>query len=156
MKNKQKIRTMDANVLIKEVMTDTVITVHPDDTMDRVQRIFEQNTIHHLPVVSPTGKVVGMVSKSDYLKLLHGFTLFKAQKSAEYNKAILRSLLVEEVMTKQVATLTAEDSLLMAAGYFRENLFHAIPIVDDDHNLVGILSTYDLISYAFRDARLEV
>lgn len=147
---------MDTNVSIKEIMTDTVITVQPDDTMDRVQRIFEQHTIHHLPVVSATGKVVGMVSKSDYLKLLHGFTLFKAQKSAEYNKAILRSLLVEEVMTRQVATLKADDTLLMAAGYFRENLFHAIPIVDDDHNLIGILSTYDLISFAFRDARLEV
>lgn len=137
-------------------MTDTVMTIHPDDTMDRVQRVFEQNTIHHLPVVTPEGKVVGMVSKSDYLKLLHGFTFFKARKSEEYNKAILRSLLVEEVMTRQVATLKADDSLLMAAGYFRENLFHAIPIVDDKHNLIGILSTYDLISFAFRDARLKV
>jgi len=147
---------MDANTAIKDIMTDTVITVQPNDTMDHVQEVFERKTIHHLPVVSPKGKVVGMISKSDYLKLLHGFTLFKAQKSAEYNKAILRSLLVEEVMTKQVATLKADDSLLMAAGYFRENLFHAIPIVDDDHSLIGILSTYDLISFAFRDAKLNV
>lgn len=147
---------MDANTLIKTVMTDTVITVHPHETMDRVQRIFEQNNIHHLPVISSARKVVGMVSKSDYLKLLHGFTLFKAKKSVEYNQAIMRSLLIEEVMTRQVATLKQDDPLLMAAGYFRENLFHAIPIVDDDHNLVGILTTYDLINFAFRDAQLPV
>ena len=90
-----------------------------------------------------------MVSYTDYLKLLHGFTLFKTRKSDEYNDAILRSLLVKEVMTKQLATLKPEDTLEMAAGFFRENLFHALPVVDDDNMLVGIITTYDLINYAY-------
>ena len=75
-------------------------------------------------------KVIGIVSKSDYLKLLHGFTLFKTHKSEEYNDAIMRSLLIKEVMTKQVATINPEDTIELAAGFFRENLFHALPVVD--------------------------
>lgn len=123
--------------------------------MDKVQDIFRKNNIHHVPVVKE-GSVVGMVSKSDYFRLLHGFTLFKTQKSEEYNDAILRSLLVGEVMTRQIAVLNPEDSLELAAGFFRENLFHALPIVDKEQNkLVGIVTTYDLLAYAFSETAVD-
>lgn len=147
---------MNKNVSLGQIMTTPVITVSPDDTMDKVQDIFRKNNIHHLPVIQD-GKVVGMISKSDYLRLLHGFTLFKTHKSEEYNDAILRSLLIGEVMTRQVAVLNPEDSLELAAGYFRENLFHAIPIVEADNNrLLGIVTTYDLLNFAFSPEALEV
>lgn len=136
-------------ITIGDIMSRPVITVDPNDTMDKVQDIFRKNNIHHVPVVK-NDKVVGMISKSDYLRLLHGFTLFKTHKSEEYNDAILRSLLAGEVMTRQVAVLNPEDSLELAAGYFRENLFHALPIVDSEEgNLVGILTTYDMINHAY-------
>lgn len=142
---------MNKNVSVREIMTSKVITVSPNDTMDKVQDIFRRNNIHHIPVVEK-GKVVGIISNSDYLRLLHGFTLFRSEKSEAYNDAILRSLLAGEVMTRQVAVLNPDDSLDLAAGYFRENLFHALPIVDPDKDeLVGIITTYDLLTYAFSE-----
>ena len=139
----------DKTTTVGQIMSTPVITVGPDDTMKKVQDIFLMNNIHHLPAVID-GKVAGMISKSDYLRLLHGFTLFKTEKSAEYNDAIMRSLLVGEVMTKQVATLAPEDTLDMAPGFFRENLFHALPVVSKG-KLVGIITTFDLINYAFSE-----
>ena len=139
---------MMVNSKIADVMTTKVITIGPRDTMDKVDQIFETYSIHHIPVVE-SGRVVGMISKSDYYQILHGFTLFKAPVSKTYNEAVLRSLLVREVMTKQVACLRPEDTLAKAADYFRENLFHAIPIVDEDGQLKGILSTYDLLTHCF-------
>ncbi len=142
---------MNKQITVGQIMTTPVITVAPNDTMDKVQAIFRKNNIHHLPVVDD-GQVVGMISNTDYMRLLHGFTLFKTEKSEEYNDAILRSLLANEVMTRQIAVLNPDDSLEMAAGYFRENLFHALPIVDEKtQKLVGIVTTYDLISYAFSE-----
>ncbi len=140
--------TIDKTTTVAEIMTERVIVVRPNETMDVVQDIFRKNNIHHVPVVDK-GMVVGMVSHADYLKLLHGFTLFKTKKSDEYNDAILRSLLVKEVMTKQVATLGPEDSLELAAGFFRENLFHVLPVVDEENMLIGIVTTYDLLNYAY-------
>ncbi|GAB5552795.1 MAG: CBS domain-containing protein [Saprospiraceae bacterium] len=133
---------------IAEIMTTNVISIQPRDTMDKVDQIFQANAIHHIPVVEDA-QVVGMISKSDYYQILHGFTLFKAPVSKTYNEAVLRSLLVREVMTKQVACLRPEDTLDKAADYFRENLFHAIPITNLDGQLMGILSTYDLITHCF-------
>ncbi|MBK9016645.1 MAG: CBS domain-containing protein [Saprospiraceae bacterium] len=144
----------DRTTTIANIMTRDVFFAHPDDTMQRVDELFTANNIHHIPVIDNDSRVVGIVSKSDYLKILHGFTLFKTEKSVEYNKAILRSLLVSEVMTKQVATLQPEDTVDIAAGYFRENLFHAIPVVDRQKKLVGILTTFDMLNFAFMEPAL--
>mgnify|MGYP006277041025 CR=1 FL=1 len=137
----------DTTTTVGQIMSTPVITVSPSDTMDKVQDIFRSNNIHHIPVVED-GKVVGIISNADYLRLLHGFTLFKTEKSDQYNDAILRSLLAGEVMTRQVATLSPEDSLIMAAGFFRENLFHALPVLSDG-KLVGIVTTFDLLTHAY-------
>ncbi len=140
---------MDKALPVSHIMTTNVISVRPDDTMDIVQDIFRKNEIHHIPVID-NEKVVGIISHSDYLELLNTFTLFKTEESERYNNAVMSSLLVKEVMTKQVAKLNPDDSVEVAAGFFRENLFRALPVVDKDGNLKGIVTTYDLLNYAFR------
>ncbi len=136
--------------MVSQIMTTTVITVRPTDTMDRVSDIFRTNNIHHIPVVEEN-KVVGILSKSDFYRLQHTFSFFKNERSEAYNDALMRSLLVREVMTKQVAKLQPEDTLELAVGFFRENLFHALPVVDKEGNLVGIITTFDLLTHAYND-----
>lgn len=141
---------MTVLVKIMDVMTTEVVAVKATDTMDRVSLIFNSREIHHIPVVNPENKVVGIISKTDYHKLEHGFTLFRSKESQAYNEAIMRSLLASDAMTKQVVTLLPTESISVAVDIFRENLFHAIPVVDEQQKLVGILTTYDLLNYAFR------
>ncbi|RME97722.1 MAG: CBS domain-containing protein [Bacteroidetes bacterium] len=145
---------MNPHLKIKEVMTREVLFVQPEDSMEKVNEIFQTHELHHLPVLDAEGRVVGIISKSDYYKLQDTFTLFSDERAEACNEAIFRSLLVKEVMTRQVATLHPEDEIQLAAAVFRENLFHALPIVDDDRRLVGILTTYDVLTYAFRDPLL--
>lgn len=139
------------NNTVATIMTDEVLVVHPGDTLEKVHQIFHQNNIHHIPVVNAEREVVGIISKSDYLLLCDHMTLFGREWNIENNNRFFRSILVEEVMTKQVAKLKPDDSIYLAAAFFKENLFHAIPIVDEKNKLVGIVSTYDLLTYAFRD-----
>jgi acetoin utilization protein AcuB len=47
-------------------------------------------------------------------------------------------------MTKGLAVLESNDRIGVAIEIFKENLFHAIPIVDDEE-LKGIVTTFDLI-----------
>ena len=133
---------------VGEVMTAPVLTVGPDDPVSVAVELFAQYPIHHLPVVSDN-KLVGMMSQQEILRLEHNFSLFKNQWSQEVNDAIYRSLLIGEVMTKQVATISPADRLDYAFGYFQENRFHALPVVDENKKVVGILSTYDLLTYAY-------
>ncbi len=141
---------------VSKIMTTNVITLAPRDLMMRVKEIFATENIHHIPVVDGEDRVIGIVSQNDFSKILHGFTLFRTQKSEDYNNAMLNALLVEDVMTKQVATLHPEDSITIAADIFKENLFHALPVVDNDKKLVGILTTYDLLIYVFNNFPLRI
>ncbi len=147
---------MLANNLLSTIMTEDVIYVLPNDTLDKVQDIFNRNNIHHIPVVNTEMEVVGIISKSDYLLLCDHLTLFRKELNEQNNLRFFQSLLVEEVMSKQVAKLRIHDTIYMAAAFFGENLFHAIPIIDDENKLVGIVSTHDLLNYAFRDPVLSL
>lgn len=47
------------------VMSTPVIAVRADDTLENAVILMEENRIHHLPVVSSDGTLVGIVAQSD-------------------------------------------------------------------------------------------
>ncbi len=53
-------------------------------------------------------------------------------------------MLVEEIMTKNVVTLTTEDTIQRAYTILQENKFHHIPIIDDNNEVIGIISDRDI------------
>lgn len=138
---------------VAEVMSRDLLIVKPEDTLDRVGEIFDANNIHHLPVVDAEGNLKGILSKSDFLKVNHMFTLFNKEKYESYNKKLHKCVQVHEVMTTRMATLDPDDPLSVAVGIFQENLFHALPVVDNGH-LVGLLTTHDLINYCCNEVSL--
>lgn len=131
---------------VAEIMTRDLLIVEPDDTLEKVRDIFQSNRVHHVPVVDKSGKLVGIISKSDFNRVNHILTLTDVEKYKDYNDMLYRSLTATAIMTKQVATVTPEDPLEVVADFFRENLFHAVPVVNRDF-LVGIVTTHDLINY---------
>ena len=140
---------------VQKVMTDEVISVRPNETMDRVAYLFETHNVHHIPVCDEHN-VVGMISTTDLNKIMHHFTLFKVKNADAVNKSVLRSLLAKEVMSHPVASIRASSTVSSAAAIFRENLFHALPVLDDSGKLVGILTQYDLMNYAFKPDELAL
>ena len=139
----------DKHEEVQTIMTTDVLSVLPEQTMDQVADLFKMHDLHHIPVVDD-GKVVGIISTTDLNKVMHHFTLFKVRNTDSVNKSVLRSLLVKEVMTKPVATIHPETQLMTVAAIFRENLFHALPVVDSNDELVGIVTPFDLVNYAYR------
>lgn len=124
------------NEYVQGVMTSNVITLSPDDTLAEARKILLGKRIHHLPIVEGK-KLVGLVTSWD---------LFKLGKSAdEYGPMKCR-----DVMTTHIATLEPDQHLGAAAEVLMEHLFHAIPIVNEEHELVGIVTTYDLLKYEYR------
>jgi len=139
---------------ISEVMTHHVFFVYEDEMMSKVKDLFRANNIHHLPVLDRQGKIVGIVSSTDMHRREYAFDLYSGEQTTAYNNALFDRLVVEKVMSVQPVTLYPDDSIVKAVRIFQENLFHALPIVDRKGILVGILSTYDLLNYAFRDELL--
>ncbi len=53
--------------------------------------------------------------------------------------------IVSSVMTKNVFTVRPEDSLGKVKELFENHRIHHVPVVDDTNQLVGIVTTYDLV-----------
>jgi acetoin utilization protein AcuB len=125
------------NESVSQIMTREVITVTADDTLDTVQTILFEKRFHHIPVVNrETGKLEGIITSYDMMKLGLHFD--------EYS-----SIPVRNVMTAKLVTLQPNEKIGAAAQIFLRHLFHGLPIVDDDYQLVGIVTTHDILKYSF-------
>lgn len=144
---------MDFTAPVSTIMSKKLITVTPGDKMVAVKEIFENQRIHHIPVVKYT-RLVGMISKTDYMHFLRGTT-----PSAEYDKIIEASRLnnykVEDIMTKGMATIESTERINVALQIFSENIFHALPIVDNGE-LVGMLTTFDIIKELLKEDNARI
>lgn len=134
---------------LSEIMTTELITVGPKATLTEVDQIFKSNSFHHIPVVNQNNKILGIISKSDYLVLCDSMMLFKKKSTESKNQRFFSSLLAEEVMSQSISYLYPEDKLSAAADLFGENRFHSIPVVNKDGLLKGLVTTFDMIRYAF-------
>ena len=133
---------MDILAPVSTIMTKKLLTVNPKDKLSVVKEIFDAHKIHHLPVVR-FKTIVGILSKTDLLYFLKGATYENGYEDM-LNEARLSNYTADEIMTTGMAKVTSKDRIGVAVEVFKENLFHAIPVVDDGE-LVGILTTYDII-----------
>ncbi len=144
---------MDLNLPLSAIMTTDLIILRPGDPLKAASDAFRKNNIHHLPVVDLDGILVGIFSKSDYLRLGNVWTSFQKNQDME-GSHFHAKVTIGEVMTRELVKLSPTDSISMAVGIFRENLFHSIPLVEKN-TLVGLVTTFDLLKYAFQKSGLE-
>jgi acetoin utilization protein AcuB len=141
---------MDKWIAVKHIMTSDLITADPDEQLSSVKHKLLDNHIQHIPVVEGK-KILGIISKSDIHRMEHHFTLFKSEKALQSNIQLFSTMLASEIMTKSLVKLKETEPAHLAVDLFRENMFHALPVVNDKDELVGILSPLDLIIYAYDD-----
>jgi acetoin utilization protein AcuB len=132
---------------ISSIMTRNLITISENDPLSKVDEIFNENHIHHIPVVDK-GKLIGMVSRTDFMFFKRGFNNNDMDKRLDLLR--LKTHNAGEIMTKGLAFMESDQKINVALEVFKENLFHAIPIKEDG-KLVGIVTTLDIIRNLAQD-----
>ena len=127
---------------VSELMTKKLITVNPEDKLRVVKEIFDSNNIHHIPVVRYR-KIVGIISKADLLYYLKG--MGNSGYKDALNEERLQLATAEDIMTTGLGKLEPTDRIDVALDVFLKNIFHALPVVENDE-LVGIITTHDIIT----------
>ncbi len=147
---------------IKEVMNKDVIACKPDDTLSHLSRLFRENHISGLPVVEK-GKVVGLVSETDLIKLFKSpefsnelwlpspleiieIPIRNIVRLEETKKALenLKLCPVRDIMTKTVHAISPDDSLEKASGVMVKYKINRLPVIENGR-LVGIVARSDII-----------
>lgn len=125
---------------VARIMTEAVVVIDADRPVSEALACLLQYPIHHLPVVHD-GRVVGMLSSTDLVKIE-----YFAPKGATDRAAFLDSKFrLDQIMRQPVTTRSAAVSLDEACNVMLESGIHALPIVDDENRIVGIVTTADII-----------
>lgn len=128
---------------VSKIMTENVSTINLTDTLQEAVELIKKKKIRHIPVVS--GKeVVGIISKTDINRLTFS-SLFENQEGAD--EAILDMLTIPQIMTNKPRVIQAEQPIKEVAEIFSTEEFHALPVVNEEGDLVGIVTTTDIIRY---------
>ena len=116
---------------IGEVMTRRPRTVHPNATVADAAALMRQMDIGGLPVCDGS-RLVGMVTDRD----------IAIRSAADGRDPHLTP--VRDIMSSGVAWATESDPVEEAARIMREHRIRRLPIVDERHSLVGMVSLGDL------------
>ncbi len=115
--------------------TEDLIVAAPDTTLMEVWRLMVDESIEHVPLVEKES-LVGLLSSWDL-----------AEFAVERGPDAMKRVRASEVMEREVVSLRPKDSLKVAAQALAEGGFHALPVIDEDNAIIGILTSSDVIAY---------
>lgn len=130
-------------MFVSRSMTRKVITVGPETSLFEAQELMAESKIRHLPVIDPDGRLIGIVTDRDIRSALP-YEFFK-QHPTEEEKQRFSRLQIKDIMSKNPLTIsptyTIQDALLM----IQDAKVGALPVVDEENRLKGIISVRDLL-----------
>jgi acetoin utilization protein AcuB len=127
-------------MLVGERMSKPVITIQHDLPIQDALALMKREAVRRLPVVDDRGSLVGIVSQSD---LLHAAPSDATSLSIWELNYLLSKISVDEIMTKEVISISEDTPLEEAARIMADNKIGGLPVVRDK-KVAGIITETDL------------
>jgi CBS-domain-containing membrane protein len=138
---------------VSDVMTTTVVSVTEHASYRHIAELLTKHHLTALPVVTPEGRVVGVVSEADMIRKQerHEHAEHKPGwqfRPAARTKAEART--AAELMTSPAITISPDGLLGTAARLMGAYHVKRLPVIDADGAMVGIVSRADLLKVFVR------
>jgi len=117
------------NPMVKDLMSRKVVFVREDVLIEEAAKVLIKNEIDHLPVVSESGRLVGIITSWDIAK--------SVAKGTHHKK-------VSDIMSKNVVCIGQEDLVDVASRRLEQYNISAMPVVNPNKEVVGMISSSDL------------
>lgn len=128
---------------VSEVMSHDVVTIGAAESCREAVARMHRARVRHLPVVSGSGRLEGIVTDRDLRHQLFAPGVFKDLGTVPV-EALLATVPVRAVMSAPVVTVRPGDDLQAAARLMQERKVGSLPVVDGDA-VVGVLTETDLL-----------
>lgn len=132
--------------VVGDIMTHFVLAVSLDAALRTAIRAMRDNEIRHLPIVADH-RIVGMLSEREFGAMAAVAKHFGADRAAyeAYLERPVREFMKARFLDDdQFITLRPDDTLQRAMDLMVRYRLTAMPVVDDDDNLVGMVSYVDI------------
>lgn len=145
---------------VEDIMTKEVINIKQDTKILDIAGILDMYNITGVPVVSDENCVIGIVTEADfltpeknihipsYLEFLTSLSFYRLdEKDIDNERGNILSITAKDIMTRNVITITPDESIQALARVFNEKRINPVPVVDKySGKLVGIVSRRDIIN----------
>ena len=137
---------------VHEVMTTDVATIAAETPLRDVASLFTVRGISGAPVVDGEGRVLGVVSEADVIRVADG-GVRRPRRSLRRTRFLPGTAGAE--MTSPPVTVTPDRRVADAAALMLERRVNRLPVIADDR-LVGIVTRADLVrAFLQSDERIE-
>ncbi|MGB5617531.1 MAG: CBS domain-containing protein [Desulfobacterales bacterium] len=130
-------------MFVSRSMTQKVITTGSEASVFDAYEKMSQNRIRHLPVIDADGRLIGIVTDRDIRSALPYSMIKDPARTAETEK--VKDLKVKDIMTTDPKTIGPHHTIQDALVLIQELRVGALPVVDKEGKLKGILSVRDLL-----------
>ena len=123
--------------------------LHPDTRLDEAARIMAGQGHKGLPVVDNSGRVIGMLTETDFLRRLKADTFLQLLLRLVTDDGAFthrcHETPVREAMTSPATTVTGDAGFREIISAFHSHTGRSMPVVDDRGRLLGLLLLKDFV-----------
>lgn len=120
----------------KEIGSRPVIYAHPKQTVGEAIELMQKSKIHHLPLLNDEGNLAGMISDRDLI----------GKRSFDR---------IERYATTEVLVAKETTEIQMVARMMLENGISALPLIDENNQLSGIVTKSNLLEYIIKSSHFD-
>jgi len=116
---------------VKDIMSRDLTCVTSNTSISNIAQLFTRRNIHHVLVENEDGELTGIISSEDLARMRS--KLFEDKLTASH------------IMTAYPITIHDNESIKKANSHFLNNQYRALPVMNDNEELVGIITPFDLL-----------
>lgn len=129
--------------LLADIMSDNIITLTADASVAEAWALFQQHGFHHLPIIDDNNTTLAMLADRDILQ------------APNQNKDI-RADNIMKFASKKVFCFSPDTDIRQATRILYEYDLGALPIINNNHELLGLVSRTDIIKVVSHYGPLEL
>ena len=153
------------NVRVGDVVSAPAILIGTEGTLFDAVMLMRTHNVSGLPVIDPSGTVVGVLSQKDVARIVAGSSRFPEIKglldillvglsdqpaiTLQNLRTTLEQTRVSEVMSRPPFIIRPDAPLEFAAEVMRDNSINRLPVVEDER-LIGVVTRNDLVRALIR------
>ena len=142
----QETKIHDKQGEIMKIASKDVVSIPPTKSIKDTAKVMMEHQFRRLPITDPgSGKVLGIVTVMDILDFFGGGNKFNIiEKKYQDNFLAAINEPVREIMSRDVICLSDKSSIRDVVDVMLANQIGALPLVDADEKLTGIVTERDI------------
>ena len=133
---------------VRDIMTPNPVCISHEASLKDAHLLMQSRNVRHLPVISEsTGQFIGMLTHKKMIAMVLTMLNKYGQGALDRKE---RHTPIAEMMDSQVQKLGLDEPLTIVVQYFIDNKLGCLPVVDEQNQVLGIVTSSDFVKLCQR------